>query len=282
MGGRIPEQIRKDVIRKWLLGNNRDVIADESSIGNGTVTEIVRQYSLKDSEVDLMRQVATAIRDQQTNVLAFAKAMRLGNMLAELGLNEDQIESLVTTADVHCFKRGLELQEFFNIVGEVTSYASKFGILLKNLPDHMAQQKKCLEELETEIKDAEDTLSTALQHNEITIRDLENYKNDKPVLDGVVEIQENLAFITQERDQLRKDLTEERSERITKKYEWLVPEHELDDVNKDLINRRNSSPIGRDELYRLANQLFRQPSKHVDIIEILRERRMESNKRLEN
>jgi hypothetical protein len=91
MGGRIPEQIRRDVLRKWLLGYKRDVIADEIGIGDVTVSEIVRQYSLKDAEVDLMRQVATAIRDLQTNVLVFAKAMRLGNMLYQLGLNEDQI-----------------------------------------------------------------------------------------------------------------------------------------------------------------------------------------------
>ena len=166
----------------------------------GTVSEIVRQYSLKDSEVDLMRQVATAIRDLQTNVLVFAKAMRLGNMLDQLGLNEDQIESLVTTAEVHCFKRGLEPQEFFNIVEEVTSYASKLGIPLKDLPDHIAQQKKCLEELRTEIQEAEDTLSTALLDNEITLRDLDNYKNDKPDIDALGDIQEALASVTQERD----------------------------------------------------------------------------------
>ena len=53
MGGRIPEQIRKDVIRKWLLGLRRDVIAKETDIGKGTVSEIINQYSSKDSEVEL-------------------------------------------------------------------------------------------------------------------------------------------------------------------------------------------------------------------------------------
>jgi septal ring factor EnvC (AmiA/AmiB activator) len=155
---------------------------------------------------------------------------------------------------------------------------SKLGIPLKDLPDHIAEQKKCLEELRTEVQDAEDALSTALLENEITLKDLDNYKNDKPNLDALGDIQRALAYVTQERDYLREQLTAERSPRITEKYEWLVPEHELDDLNKEL----KSSPIQCDELYRLANQLFRQPSKHVDIIKILRDRSMEFNKKLEN
>ena len=73
MGGRIPEQIRRDVIRKWLLGLRRDEIAKETNIGKGTVSEIISQYSSKDSEVDLIRQVALAIRGLKTNVLHFHK-----------------------------------------------------------------------------------------------------------------------------------------------------------------------------------------------------------------
>jgi hypothetical protein len=114
MGGRIPEQIRRDVIRKWLLALRRDVIAKETDIGKGTVSEIINQYSSKDSEVDLIRQVALAIRDLQTNVFAFSQAVRLKIILNEFGLKEEEkIESLVTTAEIHCFRRGLDLQEFF-------------------------------------------------------------------------------------------------------------------------------------------------------------------------
>jgi hypothetical protein len=47
MGGRIPEQIRRDVVRKWLLGVKRDVIAKETNIGKGTLSEIISQYSSK-------------------------------------------------------------------------------------------------------------------------------------------------------------------------------------------------------------------------------------------
>jgi hypothetical protein len=49
MGGRIPEQIKREVIRKWLLGEKRDKIAADLDIGDGTVSEIMKLYSQKDS-----------------------------------------------------------------------------------------------------------------------------------------------------------------------------------------------------------------------------------------
>jgi type I site-specific restriction endonuclease len=280
MGGRIPEQIRRDVIRKWLLGVKRDGIAKETNIGKGTVSEIISQYSSKDSEVDLIRQVALAIRDLQTNVFAFSQALRLKNILNEVGLKEEEkIESLVTIAEIHCFKRGLDLQEFFDIVEKVASYSNELGIPTEDLPGHIEEEKETLEKLNSQIKDSKtNNLSAVLQNNEVTLRDLENYKNDKPVMDTVVEIQEELADVAKERDWLREQLTAERNQRITQKFEWLVPDHELDEANKILVNGESSAPIRYDELYRLANNLFRQPSKYVDVIKILRDRNLKFKK----
>ena len=112
----------------------------------------------------------------------------------------------------------------------------------------------------------------------MTLRDLENYKNDKPVMDTLVETQEELANMAKERDRLRKQLTEERYQRITQKYEWLLPKHELDEANKILVNHESLSPIRSEELYKLANDLFHQPSRYVDVIKSLHDR----NLKLEN
>jgi flagellar motility protein MotE (MotC chaperone) len=227
MGGRIPEQIRRDVVRKWLLGVKRDGTAKETNIGKGTVSEIISQHSSKDSEVDLIRQVALAIRGLQTNVFAFSQAVKLKNILDEVGLKEEEkIESLISVAEIHCFRRGLDLQEFFDIVEEVASHPNELGIPLEDLPSHIEQQKESLEKINSQIKDARTNLSVVLQNNEVTLRDLENYRSDKPIMDSLVETQEELANVAKERDRLRDQLTAERNQRITQTYEWLVPEHE--------------------------------------------------------
>ena len=255
-----------------------DVIAKETNIGKGTVSEIINQYSSKDSEVDLIRQVALAIR-LQTNVFAFSQAVRLKNNLNEFGLKEEEkIESLVTTAELHCFRRGLEMQEFFDIVEEVASYSNDLGIPVEDLPSHIEQQKGTLEKLNSQIKEAKTNLSAVLQNNDVTLGDLENYKNEKPVMDTLVETQEELANVANERNWLRGQLTEERSKRITQKFEWLVLDHELDKANEILVDDESSAPIRFAELYRLANNLFRQPSKYVDVIKILRDRDLKLKK----
>ena len=144
--------------------------------------------------------------------------MRLKNILNEFGLKqEEKIESLVTTADLHCFRRGLDLQEFFDIVEEVTSHSDELGIPVEDLPSHIEQQKETLEKLNSQIKDTKTNLSAVLQNNNVTLRDLDNYKNDKPVMDTFVETQEELANVANERDWLRGQLTEERNKRITQK-----------------------------------------------------------------
>src|SRR5919112_6332990 len=108
---------------------------------------------------------------------------------------------------------------------------------VEDLPSHIEQQKETLEKLNSQIKDAKTNLSSVLQNNDVTLRDLENYKNDKPVMDKLVEVQEELANVAKERDRLREQFTEERNQRITQDYEWLVPEHELHEANKILVNK---------------------------------------------
>jgi len=41
MGRKIPEPIRIEIIRQWLQGKSRDLIATENNIGTGTVSEII-------------------------------------------------------------------------------------------------------------------------------------------------------------------------------------------------------------------------------------------------
>jgi hypothetical protein len=277
MGGRIPEQIRREVIQKWLLGEKRHNIAADLDIGDGTVSEIMKLYSQKDSEVDFIRQVALAIKSLQTDVSTFSQAVRL-NILNELGLREEQIESLITVAEGHCFKRNLKLEEFFEIVEEVASYSDKVGMPLEDLPDHLEEQKRSLEELCSDIEDAQNNLSVVLRNNDVTLKDLENYKKDKPVIERLELAQIELEKVTNERDGLREQIVKERFEMITQKHEWMVPEHELEEANKQLINDRGSAPIRYNDLYHLANSFFRQPSKYVDVIEALRKQLKEERK----
>lgn len=75
MGGRIPSKLKKGSCGNgyWV----RNGIKLQETLILETVSEIINQYSLKDSEVGLIRLVALAIKDPQTDVLTFSQAMRL-------------------------------------------------------------------------------------------------------------------------------------------------------------------------------------------------------------
>ena len=233
----------------------------------------------------LIRQVALSIKDLQSDVSKFARALRLKNFLNELGLNEEKIESLIAVAEVHCFKRGFKLEEFFEMVEGVISYSDKVGIPLEDLLDHIGEQKRILEDLYSEIEDAKNNLSVVLRNNDVTLSDFENYKKDMPLISTLEETRLELDKATKDRDAVTKDrdglweqINKERIANITRKHEWMVTEHELEEANEQLVNNKDSSPLSFDELYRLANSLFRQPSRYVDFIEILRERNLKLRK----
>jgi chromosome segregation ATPase len=274
MGGKIPEPIRREVISQWLHGKTRDQIAKDNSIETGTVSEIINQYRQRDSAFDLMRQVALTLKEQQTDIRSFAAAIRLRRILEEAGLSEDDMESLIVNAEVHCFKRGMKLQEFFNIVDEVSAYCNMIGIPLKELPDHITQHQNILKQLKQEIKKTKAKKEeNDLANFAIPAFGPKEFSRDKPLIDGLAEVQEKLHNVTQQRDSCYKELEEVKTELTFKKHEWMVIEPELDKTNEQLANYGSSSKLlDATELYQLAQELYHSPSKYVDIIKTMRER----------
>jgi len=267
MGGKIPEPIRREVISQWLHGKTRDLIAKDNSIGTGTVSEIINQYRQRDSDFDLMRQVALTLKDQQTDLRSFSAAIRLRRILEEAGLSEDDIESLIVNAEVYCFKHEMDPTKFFDIVDNVYTFSNKNRISLDEIPQYIIQQEKRLEQLKQELEDTQMNKDQALQDYNITIRDLDEYRKNRPLIDRLlelVEVQEKLYNLTKQ----QRDYFHERF--IGEKAQWLVSEHELDQANKQLHNYPLLKPIDADELFKLAKELFDHPTEYIGAIDAIR------------
>jgi hypothetical protein len=82
MGGKIPREIRLQVIRKWLEGKSRDLIAYQLHIGAGTVSGIIKELR-GDFDVDLLREVALNLKDRGLDIQSFAPLVRLRHVLEE-------------------------------------------------------------------------------------------------------------------------------------------------------------------------------------------------------
>jgi len=83
MGGKIPREIRLQVIRKWLEGKSRDLIAYQLHIGDGTVSGIIKEFRREDFDADLLRQVALNLKDRGLDIQSFAPLVRLRHVLEE-------------------------------------------------------------------------------------------------------------------------------------------------------------------------------------------------------
>jgi hypothetical protein len=118
MGRRIPEPIRRKVLREWLEGLSRQQIAKDNQIGTGTVSEIINVIKEKDSEarIDILREIAGMLRRRDSSIDDFADSIRLKQFLNEIGLKEEKLEDFARHLDIHCFKRGLTPDMFMDLV----------------------------------------------------------------------------------------------------------------------------------------------------------------------
>jgi hypothetical protein len=83
MGGKIPREIRFQVIRKWLEGKSRDLIAHQLHIGAGTVSGIIKEFRREYFDVDLLMEVALNLKDRGLDIQSFAPLVRLRHVLEE-------------------------------------------------------------------------------------------------------------------------------------------------------------------------------------------------------
>jgi hypothetical protein len=225
MGRKIPERIRREVLRKWLEGKSRNLIAKECDIGTGTVTEIVKQYQQKDPDLELLRQVAVHLRHQGTEIQVFSKAIRLKAILDQRGLDEDQIESLIVNSETHCFRHKIEPQQFFNNIDEICSYSNNAGRKLSDLPLLIKQQQNHLKQLNNQVKEAEIKTSQAFQYYDTTLQELEYYRKDKPLRDRIFQLEQELKTVTEEKHHLLEQFFHEKIQNVVNKERWSLSEN---------------------------------------------------------
>jgi hypothetical protein len=89
--------------------------------------------------------------------------------------------------------------------------------------------------------------------------------------DRIFELKGELDEVTKEEDSLWSDFFDERSQNLEYKNRWAISEEELEETNK-LLKNENSTPLSSDDLYKLANNFYRKPSRYIDIIKTMRHR----------
>jgi transcriptional regulator with XRE-family HTH domain len=212
MPAKIPKSIREQVIKQWLQGMSRDQIAKDNGIGTGTVSSIIKDAKQEIPDIDLLRQTALVLKKHDLNLSVFATSIRIKNKLDGMGVNEDQIDSLIDNANTHCFKRGLTAEEYFYNVDKVCALSENLEMPLDELPSYIIQQQLELEKVEKETEDAKLKQRQVLQNYDVTMDVLEEYRRNKPLIDRIKQLEKKLEEAEEENNYLAEELASKESE----------------------------------------------------------------------
>ena len=289
MSSKIPEDIRRNVINKWLHGLSRDEVAKNNGIGAGTVSAIIKEAMQNDSEFDLQRQVGVMLRKENNlDIRSFAVLIRIRNkLITEMGLNngdekiksevqvqeiEHKIETLIVNLAVVCFKHGLSIDKFVDVIEDMSSLEDKVKIPLDQLPNQLLQQQRQLESKEKEIQEIKLKKTVLLNDYHTTVNILEEYTRNRPAFEKYIKLKEELEETKRERKRLLNNIVELQVKIWMMKYSWSIPTSDIDIINSDYNSHRR---LTAKELLDMVRDLVNHPRKYVDIIISLQRRFLE-------
>jgi chromosome segregation ATPase len=212
MPAKIPKSIREQVLKQWLQGMSRDQIAKDNDVGAGTVSSIIKDAKQEIPDIDLLRQGALVLKKNDLDLSVFAASIRIKNKLDGMGVNEDQIDSLIDNANTHCFKRGLTGEKYFNNVDKVCALSDNLKMPLDQLPNYITQQELEVEQVKGETEDVKLKQRQVLQHYNVSMDELQEFIRNKPLIDHIKKLEKKLEEAEEENNYLAEELASKKSE----------------------------------------------------------------------
>jgi hypothetical protein len=152
LGSRVPKLVREKVITQWLQGFTRHEIAENNGIGEGTVTEIVKDYVENHSDVDKQREFVVALMREGTDLDHFASSVRLNRFAEKLDVDQENFERFLANLEVYCFKKNMEINDFIKSVDDICSMSNRMQVPVKDLPHKLQQMLNEANLLAEEVK----------------------------------------------------------------------------------------------------------------------------------
>ncbi len=199
MGGKTPARIKQRVINLWLSGLPRDEIAEKVETSVGNIINIVTEVKKDIPDIDLLRELAVQIRKKGWDQDTFSSAIRHRNMLYKKELTDNQIDDLIETVDEHCYKRNMSVNNFVDLVLSTSLFSQKYGCPIEGLDGLKAQKEDEVQRLQTEVGSLQSEINSSksvrlymLSRNNLTESDIAEYNQDKPLVDTIRTLRQDL------------------------------------------------------------------------------------------
>lgn len=197
MGSRIPNPIRNRVAQQWVMGVSRDIIAKDNQISTGTVSTIIHGFKDDGFIFDPLREAALLLKKEGLDITLLPSSVRLRRRLEERGLIEMQIDSLIEAIDVHCFRRGIAVEQFVDTIQEISALLDSLEIPVNELPQFIAKEKEQIEILKQVSRDTKSKTRKFLQSVDVTLDILVEYERDKGKLQNYEMMEKKVNDIQQ-------------------------------------------------------------------------------------
>ena len=290
MGGKIPRPIRLQVIRAWLEGKSRDKIAQELEISTGAVSSIIEDFRRDDPQFDLLREVAVKIKNQNMDIQSFAPLVRVYEVLREKGLltgitgqetlelMQNRMEAIIVALEVFCFKQEqLSIEDFVSLITNMYNTADKLGVPLDRLPAYITELKDRIDALRNETEQIEAGKQDVLKDCNMTLELLQEYNANKPFIQRIRELKQQLADKDEEIRKGKEELENERLwNAIEKQRTWSISRDELDEASIGLglsrtYNIDNNPHLEVRDLRKWVMDVFYHPNKYVNPLRQIRD-----------
>jgi hypothetical protein len=179
---------------------------------------------------------------------------------------------------VFCFKKEqLSIEDFVSLITNMYNTADKLGVPLDRLPAHITELKDRFDALRNEIDQIEAKKQDALNDFNMTLELLQEYNANKPFIQRMRDVEQQLADEKEEKRKCRDELeTEILFNIVEKQRTWSISGDELDKASiglglSPLYNIDGNPSLRVRDLKDWVMDVFYHPSKYVEVIRQMRD-----------
>lgn len=226
-----------------VMGLSRSRIAKENNIGDGTVTAITKEAREQDCEIDVLRCIAIAIKQEGLEVGEFGFAYRIKKIMEQNEVTEEQLEILLQDFATCCFKQKEPVGKLIQCGYEALCLSDKFGISVEKIPETIEQQKKVIDRQEERLKELMLELpAMEIKHANI-VAGIEKYESEYHLIDQIEKLENTVDYFERQNTSLRKLLKNARHDFMVMDEKYTEAAGMLTRCTCNLLNHDNESNV---------------------------------------
>ena len=191
-----PESIKSAVIQQWLEGKPRDLIAVDTGLSSGAVTNIIDEWrqNLGIPIANDLRELAVALKKIGITANQCAAGFRIAMILIKCGVGENEFLSFVSQIYDGCKKLDLSPEKIIShlkdllhfsesmSLSQISGYIEQKASEKRNLEKDIENMRKQIQTLEQEKSYSEELRNASLENERMTASELKWYSDIKTEL----------------------------------------------------------------------------------------------------